>query len=88
MPNTDLQSALAEVIAADDGCQLQGASIAFTITEAVPPYLVDLDRCQTADEVLGWIVHLSAKNWIKTRQLRTFVHLAATENGITIQYPH
>ena len=26
--------------------------------------LVDLDRCDTAEKILGWVLHLSEKNWV------------------------
>lgn len=47
-------------------------------------YRVDLDRCRTAAELLGWIIHLTEKTWVKPRHIAELIEHAIKQNGIQI----
>lgn len=49
-------------------------------------YYIDLQRCNTPEKILGWLVHLSEKTWIEKKHLVKFCKLAAKENKIEINY--
>ncbi len=36
-------------------------------------YCIDANRCETANEMLDWIVHLSGKVWMGTSEIRQLV---------------
>lgn len=36
-------------------------------------YQIDSDRLDSADKVLGWILHLSEKGWVTARHIRALV---------------
>ena len=36
-------------------------------------YQVDFERCGTADDILDWILQLSAKNWIRAEDIGDLV---------------
>lgn len=44
-------------------------------------YEVDLDRIKTTENLLGWVEHLCAKNWMTTELMREFVLLVCEIKG-------
>ncbi len=47
-------------------------------------YEIALDRCDTPERLLGWIVHLCEKTWMTNAAMRRFIMLSADANEITI----
>lgn len=47
-------------------------------------YRVDLDRCRTPGALLGWIEHLSQKNWVTPKHIQELIQHAETENLIVV----
>jgi len=47
-------------------------------------YKVDLDRCRTAADLLGWIMHLSEKTWIKPRHIAELIQRVEQQNGVKV----
>jgi hypothetical protein len=50
-------------------------------------YAIDTERCSRAEELLGWIVQLEGKSWVKPSTIRAFVLTAAERLGIAIRFP-
>lgn len=50
-------------------------------------YDIDLKRCDTKDKLLGWVMHLSMKNWVTAKTIHQFVAVAAKEAGIDPWWP-
>jgi hypothetical protein len=48
------------------------------------PYEVDLDEINTAEQLLGWVIHLTEKDWLNTTDLRMFAERVAELKGINI----
>ena len=57
-----------------------------TLTGGGYPYNIELNRCDTPEKLLGWIMHLAGKTWITKSILRGFINAACNKNGITINY--
>lgn len=51
------------------------------------PYKVALDRCDSHEKILGWVLHLSPKTWMTKDVLERFVRVAVRENGLDVQNP-
>lgn len=49
-------------------------------------YPIDLNRCKSAEALLGWLSHISEKSWVTTEHIHDLITLASTENGIEIDY--
>lgn len=49
-------------------------------------YPIDLDRCDNAAKILGWVTHLADKVWVSSQLLKLFVKCAAIENKVAIDY--
>lgn len=52
--------------------------------ENTSPYDVAIDQCKTAEQVLSWAYHLSAKSWMTKEKLRYFIKIASKHNGIEL----
>lgn len=48
-------------------------------------YVIDFKRCDTAEKILGWIVHLTEKDWVTTEILERFILLAAADHDINVR---
>ena len=49
-------------------------------------YRIGLDRLNTSGKLLGWILHLSEKDWVTTQHISELVELAASVHGIEVTY--
>lgn len=49
-------------------------------------YEVEMSRCDTHEKILGWVLHLSEKDWADRAFLRHFVAVALSEAGLG--HPH
>lgn len=47
-------------------------------------YVIELNRCSTPEEILGWVEHLCSKGWITLKVIRRFVNLASNAHNIAI----
>jgi len=47
-------------------------------------YWVSFDRCDTPEELLRWINHLSEKNWFTMDVCRCFIHHACGRHGMEL----
>lgn len=45
-------------------------------------YVITLDRCDTLEKILDWVLHLSEKTWVTTDLIESFIHLAIDANNI------
>lgn len=48
-------------------------------------YNVPIERCNSPEKLLGWIVHLCEKTWMTTTVLERFAQVAAAESGFAIE---
>ena len=44
-------------------------------------YEIELSRLDTQEKILGWVIHLSEKNWMNLRYMHRFIELALNEIG-------
>jgi hypothetical protein len=49
-------------------------------------YHIDKERCDTSGKLLGWILHLSEKNWFDREWLLQFVHIVTEQMKINIDW--
>lgn len=49
-------------------------------------YHIEKSRCDTHAKILGWVQHLSHKNWVTTKILGDFVSIAQGENNLEEVY--
>ncbi len=49
-------------------------------------YYIELNRCNTYEDILGWIPQLCEKNWITVKAIDRFVYLAQKENGLKVSH--
>ena len=47
-------------------------------------YNIALNRVDTSEKILWWVIHLSEKTWMTTEILRRFVHLSCAHHGIKL----
>lgn len=47
-------------------------------------YEIALNACKTPEQVIGWIFHLSAKQWVTRDILRQFIKVACNKAGISL----
>ncbi|MCR9061645.1 MAG: hypothetical protein NXI02_30255 [Rhodobacteraceae bacterium] len=69
----EAEEELRENVKVEDGC---------IVINVRYPYEVDLDRCDTHEKILAWMLHLSGKNWATKEVLRRFANLAMSENNL------
>jgi hypothetical protein len=62
-------------------CSLDGEAVVFHIAD---DYRILLSRCDTAEKLLGWIVHLTEKKWMTVPLLRHFIRLVSEHHGIDV----
>ncbi len=48
-------------------------------------YWITGDRINTAEKLLGWIMHLSEKNWITPKAIRELIETAARHHGVKVE---
>jgi len=48
------------------------------------PYEIDLDAIENERDLLAWVLHLTEKNWIKTRHLAFFIEAVAKFKGFNL----
>jgi hypothetical protein len=77
------------VQALDKLIHMDGEYIVMKLPEgsADDDYSVHLDRCSTAEAILGWVHSLSEKTWVTVPVIDEFVRLATEHHGIRIQTP-
>lgn len=49
-------------------------------------YEIGLERCETPEQVLAWVHHLCAKNWVTKKMIRDFIWQAHIRNGVKIDW--
>jgi hypothetical protein len=49
-------------------------------------YSVEIDRCNTPEKILSWVIYLGTKAWIMKKHLELFVLHAAQANGIELDH--
>lgn len=54
------------------------------LNSGMDPYEVPLSRCDTAEKLLGWVVHLGEKTWLTPRMTKLFVLMASEANEIAV----
>ena len=61
-------------------------AIRFHITTSNRPtkYDLPLNRCRTHAEILGWLLHLSNKQWMTREHVAHFIRLACEARGIEV----
>ena len=47
-------------------------------------YSIALSRCDTAEKLLSWVLHLQQKTWVNSLITERFVSLACQANGIRL----
>lgn len=47
-------------------------------------YDIPIERCNTPDKLLAWMVHLCEKTWMNTAVLERFAQVAAQKSGISL----
>ena len=47
-------------------------------------YDIELSHCCTPEAILGWVDHLSSKNWVTKEMIQEFISCAAYHHGIKI----
>ncbi len=47
-------------------------------------YNIGLSRCDTAEKILGWALHLSRKNWVSMDLLERFIQVASNQIGLDL----
>lgn len=52
----------------------------------VGEYPISLDRVDSAEKILSWIIHLSEKNWVTSEMLGRFVEKCCSANKITVKW--
>lgn len=57
----------------------------FIVLDFVYEYSIHKDRRATPETILGWVVHLSEKNWMTARRLAQFTSLAFKDIRIETQ---
>lgn len=45
-------------------------------------YYIELNRCNTYEKILAWVLQLSEKTWMSKRVLEKFILVACRENGL------
>lgn len=58
----------------------------FIVLDFVYDYSIHKDRANTPEKILGWIIHLSAKNWMTAPRLAHFAQKAFAEIGTDVHY--
>ena len=54
------------------------------IIDALYPYEIGLDRCDTHEKILAWVVHLADKTWVNPEIMQRFALLAAGQHGLVV----
>lgn len=49
-------------------------------------YDIPLEKCNTYEGILSWVLQLSEKTWIEREDLRYFIKLACEANKISVPY--
>lgn len=49
-------------------------------------YHIERSRCRTPEKILGWVNHLSAKNWVDAESLAAFTIEAFRLIGVDLDY--
>jgi len=81
--NNDRMDALyeAEQIWVSDGVNMWLAGNARA--RAGYEYWIALDRCDTAEKILSWVIHLEEKTWVTPEIIGSFVLVAAMVNKVS-----
>ena len=45
-------------------------------------YEIEKTRCNTFPKIIGWVMHMTEKNWVTIEAIRKFIYLAAETNGL------
>lgn len=56
------------------------------VINVISEYNVALDRCNTAERLLNWILHLNEKTWMTPPVMNRFIRIACERNGIKPEY--
>ncbi len=66
-----------DIITTSTGCQLPWCK---------GGYLIDWDRLDTQEKLLGWVHHLAYKQWMDTAKLKYFTEFVRSHFGWKITY--
>lgn len=56
------------------------------VLNIVYEYRISLSRLRTPADLLGWLVHLSEKNWMTARYMGVFISFVAHQNNIKVEH--
>lgn len=48
-------------------------------------YDIALNTCTNAEQIIGWIIHLTEKQWVDKQILRRFIKIATHHAGVKIE---
>ena len=65
-------------------CYIDGDVIVFNTGVGLQPYEIPLAECSTYADILGWMCHMTEKQWITPETLRRFVLLACDNHGLPV----
>lgn len=66
-------------------CYIDGDFVVFDTGDA-EPYEIPLAECSTYASILGWMCHMTEKQWIKPEALARFTLLACDHHGLPVSY--
>jgi hypothetical protein len=52
----------------------------------MPPsqeYNIPLNKCNTLEKILGWVIHLLEKSWVTKEIVNEFIETALKQNNLT-----
>lgn len=65
-------------------CRVEDGAIRIEYPNGADDYVIGLERCDTPEKILNWVVHLLPKKWIQRDILEHFVIVACGAHGIKI----
>ncbi len=80
MSNIDVDKIIKEYEALNKLIYFEDGFIVFSI---VQDYEININRCDTKEKILEWVLHLTQKPWMNKELLNRFIHVAYSANGFT-----
>jgi hypothetical protein len=67
-------------------CYVDGDFIVFDTGAGVQPYEIPLAECSAYPDILGWMCHMTEKQWMTPETLARFALLACDHHGLPVSY--